>query len=133
MALGSGLHAWLAEADRIDRALYEAVAETPTPLLDRAMGRLSRAADHSKLSMAASLVLATAGGRRGREAAVRGLGSLAATSAVVNLIVKPLGRRRRPDRDQSTIPDQRQIRMPRSRSFPSGHTAAAVAFAFAPF
>ena len=37
--------------DRIDRALYEAVAETPTPLLDRVMGRLSRAADHSKLSV----------------------------------------------------------------------------------
>ena len=125
----SGARSLLAEADRIDRALYDAVAETPTPLLDRAMGRISRAADHSKLSIAASLVMAATGGRRGRAAAVRGLGSVAATSAVVNLVVKPLGRRRRPERDAQAISPARQVRMPSSRSFPSGHTAAAVAFA----
>jgi undecaprenyl-diphosphatase len=123
--------AWLEEADQIDRALYEAVAETPTPLLDEAMRRISRAADHSKLSIAASLIMATWGGRRGREAAARGLGSVAVTSAVVNLLIKPLGRRRRPERDDDAVAPARQIRMPSSRSFPSGHTAAAVSFASA--
>jgi membrane-associated phospholipid phosphatase len=123
--------AWLGEADRIDRALYQAVASTPTPLLDRATSRISRAADHSKLSIAASLVMAIWGGRRGREAAARGLASVAVTSAVVNLLIKPLGRRHRPERDDVSAAPARQVAMPASRSFPSGHTAAAVAFATA--
>ena len=70
---------------RLDLAVYEAIAATPSPALDRAMNRLTRAADHSKLSLAAAAVLATAGGRSGRQAAATGLASLAATSAVVNL------------------------------------------------
>jgi membrane-associated phospholipid phosphatase len=51
------------------------------------------------------------------------------TSAVVNLVVKPLARRRRPDRADHEVPSARHVPMPASRSFPSGH--AAVAFAFA--
>ncbi len=120
---------WLAEAERIDRALYAAIAGTPTPVLDGAMRRLSRAADYSRLSIASSAVLALIGGPRGRGAAVSGLGSIAATSVVVNLFVKPLGRRRRPDRMAVRVPRARQITMPGSASFPSGHSAAAVAFA----
>ena len=89
---------WLAEVEQVDRAVYAAVAGTPTPSLDVAMRRLSRAADHSKLSIAASVVLATAGGPDGRRAAARGLTAIAATSAFVNLVVKPVGGRRRPDR-----------------------------------
>jgi undecaprenyl-diphosphatase len=121
----------LAEAGRIDDAVYGAIAATPTPLLDTSMRRLSQAANHSKLSIAASVVLASAGGPNGRSAAGSGLVSVAATSAVVNLIVKPIGGRRRPDREAEAVPADRQVKMPRSRSFPSGHTAAAVAFASA--
>jgi membrane-associated phospholipid phosphatase len=124
-----GLRPWLAEVEQVDRAIYTAVAGTSTPLLDRAMRRLARAADYSRLSIAASAMLAVAGGRRGRIAARTGLASVAATSAFVNLIVKPLGRRHRPDRVVEGVPATRQIAMPTSRSFPSGHTAAAVAFA----
>lgn len=120
---------WLAEADRIDRAVYAAVAGTTTPRLDRAMRRLSRAADYSRLSIASGALLALAGGPRGRRAAGSGLASVATTAAFVNVVVKPLGRRRRPDRTSVAVPVDRQIRMPGSRSFPSGHTAAAVAFA----
>ena len=120
---------WLAEVQRIDRAVYEAVAATRTPRVDGAMRRLSLAANHSKLSMASSLVLATVGGPRGRRAALAGMTSVAATSAVANLVVKPLGRRRRPDRGAQAVVPARQVPMPGSRSFPSGHTAAAVAFA----
>jgi len=125
------LAALLDEAERIDRAVYGAVAETPTPRLDVAMRRLSRAADYSKLSIASSMVMVALGGERGRRAARAGLTSVAMTSAVVNLAVKPLGRRRRPDRSTEMVPLARQVRMPRSSSFPSGHTAAAVAFATA--
>jgi undecaprenyl-diphosphatase len=121
----------LAEAGRIDDAVYGAIAATPTPLLDTSMRRLSEAANHSKLSIAASVVLASAGGPNGRRAAGSGLVSVAATSAVVNLLVKPIGGRRRPDREAEAVPAGRQVKMPRSRSFPSGHTAAAVAFASA--
>jgi hypothetical protein len=52
------------DAERIDVALYAAIAETPTLALDREMARHSRAADHSRLSMASAALLATAGGRR---------------------------------------------------------------------
>lgn len=118
----------VAELERIDRAVYTAVAATETPTLDRAMRQLSRAADYSKLSIAASAMLAC-GGVRGRQAALCGLASVATTATVVNVLVKPLGRRRRPDRTGSEVPVDRQVRMPGSHSFPSGHTAAAVAFA----
>lgn len=120
---------WLREAERVDLAVYAAVAAADTPRLDRAMRRLSHAADYSRLSVAAGLLLALAGGPAGRRAAGSGLASVAATATVVNLVVKPLGRRPRPDRTPEEVPTLPQIRMPASRSFPSGHTAAAVAFA----
>jgi undecaprenyl-diphosphatase len=119
----------LDEVGRLDAAVYEAVAATPTPSLDRAMRGLSEAANYSRLSIGSAALLALTGGRRGRHAAVAGLASVSATSAVVNLVVKPLGRRRRPDRSGGTVPEQRHVPMPTSRSFPSGHSAAAVAFA----
>jgi undecaprenyl-diphosphatase len=131
MSATGRLPTWLAEAEQVDRAVYGAVAATPTPSLDVAMRRLSRAADHSKLSMAASVLLATAGGPDGRRAAARGLAAVAATSAFVNLLVKPIGRRPRPDRAGEGVPAVRHVAMPGSRSFPSGHSAAAVAFASA--
>ncbi|HKO26605.1 MAG TPA: phosphatase PAP2 family protein [Solirubrobacteraceae bacterium] len=121
--------AGLVEVERVDRAVYTAIAGTDTPRLDRAMRRLSRAADHSKLSITAGAMLALSGGRRGRQAAVSGLASVAATATIVNVLVKPVGRRRRPDRATDQVPVDRQVRMPASRSFPSGHTAAATAFA----
>jgi membrane-associated phospholipid phosphatase len=131
MVAQRGLRSWLAEAERIDHAVYAAVAGTSTPLFDAAMRRLSRAANYSRLSIASSVVLATACGPSGRRAARAGLASVAATSAFVNLIIKPVGHRRRPNRSLEGVPLARQVRMPTSASFPSGHTAAAVAFASA--
>lgn len=118
-----------AELKRLDSAVYYAVAATPTPSLDRAMRGLSQAANYSRLSISWAALLALAGGARGRKAALAGLASVSATSAVVNLVVKPLVRRRRPTRTAAAVSDQRQVPMPSSRSFPSGHSAAAVAFA----
>jgi membrane-associated phospholipid phosphatase len=51
------------------------------------------------------------------------------TSAVVNGAMKPIGGRRRPDRDALQVPVARLARMPRYPSFPSGHSASAFAFA----
>ena len=120
---------WLEEAERIDLALYAAIARTPTPRLDAAMSRLSRAADYSRLSLASSLALSLLGGRRGRRATADGLASIAVTATIVNVAVKSLGRRRRPDRADQEVPEARHVPMPESRSFPSGHSAAAFAFA----
>jgi undecaprenyl-diphosphatase len=123
---GGGL---IAEANRIDLAVYGAVASTPTPHLDEAMRRLSNAANYSRLSILSAGLLAAFGGSRGRQAAAWGLSCVAVTATVVNLILKPVGRRERPDRPGHGVPVARQVQMPASRSLPSGHTAAAVAFA----
>jgi membrane-associated phospholipid phosphatase len=121
--------AWLRDTERVDLALYAAIARTPTPALDRAMARLTRAADYSRLSLGAAAIIAMVGGRRGRRAAVSGLVSVGATAAIVNLALKPLGRRRRPDRLAEQVPVARHTRMPISTAFPSGHSATAFAFA----
>src|SRR5690242_18088765 len=114
----SHVRSWIEDAGRVDVAVYAAIAATPTPSLDHAMGRLAKAADYSRLSMASAAVLAVAGGPTGRRAAVQGLASVGVTSAVVNALVKPLGRRHRPDREQSEVPFARHVPMPRSSSFP---------------
>ncbi len=121
--------AWLDEAKTVDVAVYAAVAGTETPRLDDAMRRLSGAADHSKLWFAIAAVLAAGGGNSGRHAARRGIASLALASGFANLVAKPLTTRRRPDREQLEVLERRHVPMPRSSSFPSGHTASAFAFA----
>lgn len=122
------MRTWIAEADRLDRALYRTLARVHTPRLDVAMRRLSRAANHSRLSIGCAALLALTG-ERGRRAAQSGLLAAFTTAALVNALLKPFGRRARPDRAGARIPLARHVRMPASRSFPSGHTAAAVAFA----
>jgi membrane-associated phospholipid phosphatase len=117
---------WLGEAERVDAALYAAVARTNIPTLDRAMRRISDAANYSRLWIGAAGLIAVAGGDKGRRAAADGLASIAVTATVVNAALKPLGRRRRPARRARLA---RHVRMPRSRSFPSGHAASAFAFA----
>lgn len=119
----------LYELGHVDAALYAAVASTSTPALDKSMRRLSDAANYSRLSIASATVLALTGGPTGRRAAGFGLASIAVTATVVNLAVKPLSRRRRPDRAAEQVPIDRHVRMPVSTSFPSGHSAAAFAFA----
>jgi undecaprenyl-diphosphatase len=120
---------WPREVSSLDVAVYAAVAATPSPTLDRVFRRISRAADHSKLWLGTAAALAGAGGARGRRAAVYGVTSIAVTSAVVNVVLKPLGARTRPDRDLHDVPVARHVAMPRSTSFPSGHSASAFAFA----
>lgn len=120
---------WLRDAERIDLAIYAAVERTPTPALDSRMAHLTRAADYSRLSMALAAVIATFGGRRGRRAAAMGLASTGVTAILVNLGLKPLGRRRRPDGIARQVPLPHRTRKPISPAFPSGHSATAFAFA----
>src|SRR5213595_2224561 len=112
------------DAKRVDVAVYAAIAATPTPSLDLAMGRLSRAADYSRLSLASAALLALGGGRGGRQAATMGLASVGVAATAINVVIKPLGMRRRPDREAAEVPFARHVPMPASSSFPSGHTAA---------
>jgi membrane-associated phospholipid phosphatase len=121
----------LRELSAVDRAIYSAVAATPTPSLDEPLRRLSNAADNSRLWLAIATGLRVTGGRAGRRAALRGTVAIGVTSALVNLAVKSARSRPRPDRAGGGVPVQRNVPMPTSTSFPSGHAAAGFAFAAA--
>jgi undecaprenyl-diphosphatase len=127
----SGWARALRELGVVDRAVYQAVADTPTPELDGHLRRLSKAADYSRLWLGLAALVALLGGGRGRRAAIEGVLSIAATSATVNLGIKPLAGRRRPERVLRDSFLGRSVRMPESTSFPSGHAASAFAFAYA--
>ena len=130
-AVGSVLAQPLEELGALDRAVYQAVAATSTPELDGHFRKLSRAADHSVLWLGIAATIAVLGGRNGRRAAVESVLAIGVTSATVNLGIKPLARRRRPDRVEPARFEARVVPMPDSASFPSGHAASAFAFAYA--
>lgn len=117
------------ELGNLDRNVYRAVAATPTPTLDEAFRKVSLVGDHSMLWLAIAGVTALVGGRRGRVAAVDGLASILVTSLVVNAGLKPVMPRDRPDRELHEVIVARHVPLPRSTSFPSGHSASAFAFA----
>jgi membrane-associated phospholipid phosphatase len=119
----------LRELAAVDQAVYTAVAVTPTPSLDEPLRRLSNAANNSVLWLAIATALGAAGGPAGRRAAVRGMVAIGVTSPLVNLAAKRTWSRRRPDRAE--VSDERNVRMPTSASFPSGHAASGFAFAAA--
>jgi membrane-associated phospholipid phosphatase len=121
----------LRELGAMDRAIYSAVAATPTPSLDEPLRRLSNAANHSVLWLAVAGGLSLVGGAAGRRAAVKGTMAIGVTSALVNLAVKSAWSRQRPDRAGAGVPVRRNVRMPASTSFPSGHAASGFAFAAA--
>jgi undecaprenyl-diphosphatase len=122
----------LRELGAVDRAVYEAVARTPTSELDGAVRRVPNAANHSRLWLGIAAAIALLGGRRGRRAALEGVVSIGITSATINLGVKSFVERPRPRVGPDPLPfPGRQVRMPASTSFPSGHAASAFAFAYA--
>jgi membrane-associated phospholipid phosphatase len=109
---------------RLDRRLMRRSFGARSPALDRSLVAVTRAANYSRLWLLIAVAMAVLGGRQGRRAARRGLIAIAVAAAVANGPAKLLVRRRRPSsRSRPTL-----IRMPRSTSFPSGHTAAAFAF-----
>jgi diacylglycerol kinase family enzyme/membrane-associated phospholipid phosphatase len=117
----------LDRAARADRALVGRIAAADSVFLDHALPRLSRAADHSKLWIAAAAALGASNNKWARRAALRGLGGIVIASATTNVLAKGLTGRSRPVLD---IPVVRQLlRAPVTSSFPSGHSASAAAFA----
>jgi len=127
----SGVARALRELGAVDRAVYRAVADTPTPQLDRHIRRLSNAANFSRLWLGMAAAIAVLGRQRGRRAAFEGVLAIGVTSAAVNLGIKPIAHRRRPDRGIPASNEARFVSMPESTSFPSGHSASAFAFAYA--
>src|SRR3954465_9833467 len=105
---------------------------------DRWLRRLSTFANHGRLCLAppsphpARLWLAGAvvlGARKGQlpRGAIRGIGSMLFSSALVNLVLKRLFGRVRPDLENLQV-HRRLRREPGTLSFPSGHSSSASAF-----
>lgn len=87
---------------------------------------VEEAAEHTKLWWTAAVVMAAGGGWRGRRAAAAGITAMAVAELLSNGVAKQLVERRRPPKQW--IPHDDVEERPSSSSFPSGHTAAAVAF-----
>src|SRR3954453_1189463 len=97
-----------------------------TPV-DRWLRRLSTSANHGRLWLVLAALLSV---RKGplRRGAVRGIGSMWVSSALVNLVLKRFFGRVRPDM-ANLHSDRRLPRSPGPLSFPSGHSSSAAAFA----
>jgi len=113
----------------LDTTVYQAIEATPTPVIDAPLRRLSNTANHAKLYMAIAAVLFAVGGKKGRRAAVTGMAAVGLNSFVVNVAMKFLGNRPRPERGVVRFEEARHVKMPTSTSFPSGHSASGFAFA----
>jgi len=110
-----------------DRAIMARVSAANSPVLDRAMPALSRAANYSRLWIGIAAALAASESKWGRRASLRGLAGIAIASTATNVLGKQLTDRLRP---ASEVPlPGRLSRAPRTTSFPSGHAASAAAFA----
>lgn len=110
---------------RLDQRLMRRSLRARSPGRDRALIEITRAANYSRLWLLVAVGMAVCGGRQGQRAAGRGIVAIAIAAVVANGPAKLLVRRHRPlRRSRPTL-----IRMPRSTSFPSGHSAAAFAFA----
>ncbi|WP_413760796.1 phosphatase PAP2 family protein [Streptomyces sp. MMBL 11-3] len=116
----------LSDVYRADRSLTKRIAAGTPPGLHQALSVAEELARGSKLWCGAAAVMARTGGRRGRTAAVAGLASVAAAQLISNGVCKQLVERRRPPKEW--IPHDEVEDRPESSSFPSGHTAAALAF-----
>ncbi|HEV7188877.1 MAG TPA: phosphatase PAP2 family protein [Blastococcus sp.] len=109
-----------------DARLHARVGRLPTTRADRWLRRLSNFANKGRLWVVLAALLGT---RKGplRRGAIRGIGSMWVSSAVVNLVLKRLFRRIRPD--MTKLRSERRLRRsPVTLSFPSGHSASAAAF-----
>ncbi|SEB66503.1 undecaprenyl-diphosphatase [Streptomyces sp. 2131.1] len=110
----------------MDRRLTKRMASWQEPALHRTLSAVEEAAESSKLWCGAAAVMAWGGGGRGRKAAVAGLAALTLAQLVSNGVCKQVSNRPRPP--EEWIPHDEVEDRPDSSSFPSGHTAAAVAF-----
>ncbi len=102
----------------LDEEVFEAIANSPSQLLDITMPALTRAADRAKLWLAIAAALLVSGRPSAQRGAVRGVASLAVTSLITNQVAKRLRRRPRPS--YLLVPTSRRVhRAPTSNSLPS--------------
>ncbi|MDG9709577.1 phosphatase PAP2 family protein [Streptomyces sp. DH10] len=116
----------LAGVRETDRSLTKRLAASAAPGLHRTLSAVEETAEGTKLWCGAAAVMAWMGGWRGRKAAAAGLTAVAVAQLVANGVCKQLADRPRPPREW--FPHDEAEDRPDSSSFPSGHTAAAVAF-----
>jgi undecaprenyl-diphosphatase len=109
-----------------DRSLTKRLAAGASPGLHRTLSAVEETAEGTKLWCGAAAVMAWGGGWRGRKAAAAGLAAVAVAQVVSNGVCKQLADRPRPPKEW--FPHDEAEDRPDSSSFPSGHTAAAVAF-----
>jgi membrane-associated phospholipid phosphatase len=112
---------------RLDEALYVRLARTDLPPFDRGVLVLSRSADHAVLWLLIAGLMAAGRNARATRSAAQGLVVVAATSLVANQVAKRSAFRARPDR--TLVPEKRRAPSKSTSSFPSGHSASAIAFA----
>jgi diacylglycerol kinase family enzyme len=109
-----------------DARLHAFIGGLPTTPADRWLRRLSTFANHGRLWLVLGVLLGLRKGHT-RRGAIRGLGSLAVSSALVNVILKRIFGRVRPD--LANLRSERKLRRsPVTLSFPSGHSSSAGAF-----
>ncbi|MGW2492110.1 phosphatase PAP2 family protein [Streptomyces sp. NPDC001606] len=116
----------LAAVHERDRRLTKRMASWREPALHRTLSAVEETAESTKLWCGAAAVMVWAGGWKGRKAAVAGLAALTLAELVSNGVCKQVSDRPRPPKEW--IPHDEVEDRPDSSSFPSGHTAAAVAF-----
>ncbi|WUJ83913.1 phosphatase PAP2 family protein [Streptomyces mirabilis] len=109
-----------------DRRLTKQVASWDPRRVGRPLSAVEETAESAKLWCGAAVLMACLGGGRGRRAAAAGLTALSLAQLTSNAVCKPLAGRPRPPKEW--IPHNEVENRPDSSSFPSGHTAAAVAF-----
>jgi undecaprenyl-diphosphatase len=109
-----------------DARLHGFISRLPRTPADRWLRRLSTAANNGRIWLVLGALLSLRKGPT-RRGAVRGLGSMALSSAIVNVVLKRLAGRVRPDLEN--LQSHRRLRRePGSLSFPSGHSSSAAAF-----
>ena len=109
-----------------DQSLTKQAACRTPPWAGKVLSAVEETAESTKLWCGAAAAMASLGGRRGRRAAVTGLTALVLAQLVSNGLCKQLADRPRPPKEW--FPHDEVHDRPDSSSFPSGHTAAAVAF-----
>ncbi|MEU5092303.1 phosphatase PAP2 family protein [Streptomyces sp. NPDC021356] len=122
----SALHGFLAGLRDADRSLTRRAASRIPPGVGKVLSAVEETAESTKLWCGAAAAMAWLGGGRGRRAAACGLAALAVAQLVSNGVCKQVADRPRPPKEW--FPHDEVDDRPDSSSFPSGHTAAAVAF-----
>ncbi|MDH6605568.1 membrane-associated phospholipid phosphatase [Streptomyces sp. SAI-208] len=116
----------LTDLYEVDGVLTRQAASRIPPGVAKALSAVEESAESTKLWCGAAVAMAWKGGWRGRRAAAAGLVALTVAQLVSNGLCKQLADRPRPP--EEWIPHDEVADRPDSSSFPSGHTAAAVAF-----